>query len=88
MFRRSLIKMSKTTGRTAIRDPRKKKRTTSALVQGSNDNDNLPAADDNNKALPPLPLQPQEAGLGSYMIMGAGVSMGFALVGAIFGSFG
>jgi len=66
-------------GRTIVRDPRKQ----TAAVQRVQDN--LPAEHDDSP--PPPPMQPQQPGLGSYMLMGAGMSLGFALVGALFGGF-
>lgn len=66
-------------GRTIVRDPRKK----SAAIQRVQDD--LPA--ESHDAPPPHPMQPQEPGLGSYVLMGAGMSLGFAVVGALFGGF-
>eukprot|EP00545_Synedropsis_sp_CCMP1620_P004284 CAMPEP_0119003918 /NCGR_PEP_ID=MMETSP1176-20130426/843_1 /TAXON_ID=265551 /ORGANISM="Synedropsis recta cf, Strain CCMP1620" /LENGTH=79 /DNA_ID=CAMNT_0006955565 /DNA_START=152 /DNA_END=391 /DNA_ORIENTATION=+ len=79
--------MNKQTGRTVVRDPRKK--SVPAVVQ-HRDDDNLPAEQQQYHPPLPLPMQPQgqqQPGLGSMVLMGAGVSMGFALVGALFGGF-
>jgi len=67
-------------GRTIVRDPRKKKSAAIQRVQ-----DDLPA--ESNDVPPPPPMQPQQPGLGSYVLMGAGMSLGFAVVGALFGGF-
>jgi hypothetical protein len=77
MLRRSVIAMNKA-GRTMVRDPRKMKKSVPAVRA-----DDLPA--EQLHPPPPLPMQPQQPGLGGYMMMGAGVSLGFALVGALLG---
>jgi len=89
MFHRSLrvaIANSKQ-GRTIVRDPRKKKILKHPVANVSqNSQDLLP------KPLP-FPIAPLEGnqhgtqGLGSYMIAGAGMAIGFSIVGAIFGGF-
>ena len=87
MIRRSgmiLNKAKAAGGRTIVRDPRKK----SVPAVRANNNDDLPMEQQYQPPLsPPLPMQPQQPGLGSYVMMGAGMSLGFALVGALFGGF-
>lgn len=83
MFRRSLIAMNKQ-GRTVVRDPRVKS-VPAVVARDDDDEQHLPA----EQQPPPLPLQPlgqqQPAGLGSMMLMGGGMAIGFSLVGALFG---
>jgi len=87
MICRTAIILNKTKaagGRTIVRDPRKK--SVAAAVRANNDD--LPMEQQYHSPLPPpLPMQPQQPGLGSYVMMGAGMSLGFALVGALFGGF-
>lgn len=88
MIRRTAIILNKTKaagGRTIVRDPRKKSVAATAVRVN---NDDLPMEQQYQSPLPPpLPMQPQQPGLGSYVMMGAGMSLGFALVGALFGGF-
>ena len=87
MYRRSLAALAK---RTVVRDPRKKATSTKLAP--------IPRADDVSQSSiaphqqqTPLPIatqqQPQSTGatLGFYLIAGVGVSIGFALVGAVLG---
>lgn len=91
MFRRSLIVLSKEAEkRTIVRDPRKQKRTLPAVKAEAEPSELEPQQP--QQARHPLPFEPspqnqQSVGstLGSYMLMGAGVAVGFALVGALFG---
>lgn len=80
MLRRSLVTMNKA-GRTIVRDPRKK------AVPMVRADDDLPAEPQQQQQQHPLPMQPQQPGLGSYMTMGAGMAMGVTLVSALFGGF-
>ena len=86
MIRRTAIILNKAKavgGRTIVRDPRKK-----SVPAVRANNDDLPMDQQYQSPLPPpLPMQPQQPGLGSYVMMGAGMSLGFALVGALFGGF-
>eukprot|EP00566_Odontella_aurita_P034912 CAMPEP_0113560914 /NCGR_PEP_ID=MMETSP0015_2-20120614/19698_1 /TAXON_ID=2838 /ORGANISM="Odontella" /LENGTH=86 /DNA_ID=CAMNT_0000462677 /DNA_START=205 /DNA_END=465 /DNA_ORIENTATION=+ /assembly_acc=CAM_ASM_000160 len=77
--------------RTVVRDPRKKKAKASAVVPQEQAVRQPQKA---NILKQPLPFVPSEQNqqavgstLGSYMLMGAGVSVGFALVGALLGGF-
>jgi len=91
MLRRSLIVLSKPsarTGRTIVRDPRKAKSKppTSAITQQTQQQQ----IRQHYRPLKPLPFAPndqnqQTMGLGSYVIAGFGVALGFTLVGALFG---
>ena len=74
--------------RTIVRDPRKRKSMPAVVPQDNNKS--LPS----NKQPPPLPFEPSQqnqtsvgSSMASYMLAGAGVAMGFTLVGAIFGGF-
>jgi len=89
MFHRSLrvaIGTSKQ-GRTIVRDPRKKKAMKYPVANASqNSQDLLPKP----LSFPIAPLESNQhgtQGLGSYMIAGAGMAIGFSIVGAIFGGF-
>ena len=85
MIRRSLPLMLK---RTVVRDPRKK---AAPMIIHPVDNNNatsqLPSQQTPLPIAPPQHQQPPSAAttLGFYMLAGIGVSLGFALVGAILG---
>jgi hypothetical protein len=91
MFRRSLVVMSKQAERTIVRDPRKKRvpavraeRTSLAEIQPTNQTP--------RRQLLPFEPNPQNAqavgsSMVSYMLAGAGMAVGFSIVGAIFGGF-
>jgi hypothetical protein len=93
MLRISFRQLSNTskTGRAIVRDPRKKRpRVSSALV--NRDEEKEQGSLQETQSSNPLPFAPPESTqqslgstLGSYMVMGAGVSLGFAVVGALFG---
>lgn len=75
-------------GRTVVRDPRKRKNAISAV---SANETFLQPQDDVNKK--PMMFQPSQQNvqslgstLGAYMLMGAGVSMGFVFVRLILGA--
>ena len=87
MYRRSFVLLSKEVEkRTIVRDPRKR---AVPAVQAGEPTEVQPQQP---PARNPMPFEPtqqnqQSVGstLGSYAIMGAGVAIGFAIVGAIFG---
>ena len=83
MYRRSLVALSK---RTVVRDPRKK---AAPLVVRDKIAADVPAHNQNQTPLPiaPPPQQAPSTGatLGFYVIAGVGVSLGFAIVGAVLG---
>jgi hypothetical protein len=87
MYRRSLIALSKQTGRTIVRDPRKKiKRVPAIRPEDPSQVEQVP---------PPLPMQPFEPSnqnqesvgstMASYVLAGIGVTLGFTLVRVIIG---
>ena len=87
MLRRSIIALSKQSGRTVVRDPRKKR--VPAVIQQQ---ESTPDVQQGQPLGRPLPFQPTQQNqqavgstLGSYVLMGAGVALGFSLIGAIFG---
>ena len=91
MLRRSLCIMNKAGSggkRTVVRDPRRQKSRSSPAVVTPDDT-HLPAQQQQpqQQMKNPFPLQPVQGGLGSFVLMGAGMSIGFALVGALFGGF-
>ena len=72
------------TQRTRIRDPRKAKQRSAAVIRA----EEPPAPVPHQQQM--LPFEPnqqsqQSMGLGSYAIAGAGMALGFTLVGALFG---
>lgn len=76
--------------RTVVRDPRKKAANNARLAPMSRaaDDDDYAIAHQQNQRMPsPIPQQPASTGatLGFYMVAGVGVSLGFALVGALLG---
>ena len=103
MMRRSLGVMSNKGSRIIIRDPRKAKQareqTRSAVavqddahytIQQQQQQQNLQS---HGIAQPRMAFEPsaqnhQSLGIGSYMLAGAGVALGFTIVGAIFGALG
>eukprot|EP00970_Alexandrium_tamarense_P000285 scaffold32_cov190-Alexandrium_tamarense.AAC.3 len=93
MIRRTIPILS-SKGRTIIRDPRKvrTKRATSAVV---NRNADLPLqhqstthVDRPRMAFEPSTSNQQSLGLGSYVLAGAGVTIGVAMTIALFGAIG
>mmetsp|Transcript_1626 Transcript_1626/g.2425 ORF Transcript_1626/g.2425 Transcript_1626/m.2425 type:complete len:94 (+) Transcript_1626:239-520(+) len=92
MFRRSLVQLSNNSTkapRTIIRDPRKNKAAKSAIAVKQEE---LSSQLQQQEPPPPVPFAPSEnnlqsvgSSLGSYALAGAGMAMGFTLVGAIFG---
>ena len=97
MFRRSLLSMQANARRTVVRDPRKtKKKTVTKAVSIRQENqsaDHFPMQSNPSNSPPPTPFhgmaQNQEQSVGStfgtYMLLGAGVTMGFTVVRLIFG---
>ena len=92
--------MSGRASRTIIRDPRKNKRVqqnSAAVVAKEKEQGGLqpvqsqqPRADVGRPIMffEPSTENRQSLGLGSYVLAGAGVAIGFTLVGAIFGAIG
>ena len=97
MFRRSLLAMQGKPKRTVVRDPRKSKKKTMtkavSLRQEDQPADQFPIEANPSNSPPPTPFhrmaQNQEQSVGStfgtYMLLGAGVTMGFTVVRLIFG---
>ena len=93
MFRRSLVRLSSAkTPRTIIRDPRKKKIAKSATSVQVVNPDEKNWVDSPQPVTPPVPFAPSAKNqenvgstLGSYMVAGVGVTLGFTLVKVVFG---
>lgn len=94
MFHRTTILLSKT-GRKIVRDPRKKGvpsvRSPQVPAEMQNQDIYTPATQAQRQ---PLAFEPSSqnqqavgSSLGSYMLAGAGMAIGFSIVGAIFGGF-
>lgn len=86
MFRRSVVAKVVERSRTIVRDPRKKS------LPSIRPADLTPQEQQHQSPpLPFLPTQQQQqsigSSLGSMVLTGAGMSLGFILVGAIFGGF-
>ena len=87
MLRRSLVVLAKQgEKRTIVRDPRKRSLPVIRVDQSAE------IQPQENSTRPPLPFEPTQQNqqavgstLGSYVLMGAGVAVGFAIVGALFG---
>ncbi|EJK64753.1 hypothetical protein THAOC_14482 [Thalassiosira oceanica] len=90
MYRRT-ARVLLATQRTRIRDPRKAKQIrVSAAVTRAEEERHPPAPTPSPHQQQMLPFEPnqqsqQSMGLGSYAIAGAGMALGFTLVGALFG---
>ena len=88
MLRRSVVALAKPavqqTGRTIVRDPRKQRAAAKAVVNQPPPPPPAPKLTDAGP-LPNLNQNQQPMGLGSYVLAGAGVALGFAFVGALFG---
>lgn len=89
MLHRTLVRLSKKAGRTIVRDPRAKRM---PAVRP----DVLPEAQESQRAphRQPMAFEPSQenrqavgSSLGSYMLAGAGMAIGFSIVGAVFGGF-
>mmetsp|Transcript_11586 Transcript_11586/g.14600 ORF Transcript_11586/g.14600 Transcript_11586/m.14600 type:complete len:98 (+) Transcript_11586:58-351(+) len=96
MLRRSIIRLSPAkSGRTIVRDPRKNKRVgrPSSEVQVQNEGELQADRQFPKPATPPIPFAPpadnQDGGvgstLGSYVLAGVGVTLGFTVVKLVFG---
>lgn len=91
MFRQSCIRLAKQgTSRTVVRDPRKNKTAISAVVKKQEEEIASSLQNQtqmNQPAFAPSEQNQQSVGsvLGTYALAGAGMSLGFILVGAIFG---
>lgn len=97
MMRRSLTLLSTRGSRTIIRDPRKAKELREkakekarSAVSVQKENNSLQQQTPQEQ--PPMAFEPsaqnqESLGIGSYMLAGAGMALGFSLVGAIFGAF-
>ena len=89
MIHRTAMQLSKKAGRTIVRDPRKRR---VPSVQN-----NVPREVEESQQIPqrqPMAFEPSTdnqravgSTLGSYMLAGAGMAIGFSIVGAIFGGF-
>ncbi|KAL3782586.1 hypothetical protein HJC23_005289 [Cyclotella cryptica] len=100
MIRRSLGVMSNKGSRKIIRDPRKTKQAReqirSAVVVQDDKQYTIQQQQKQQShevSQPRMAFEPsaqnhQSLGIGSYMLAGAGVALGFTLVGAIFGALG
>ena len=92
MFRRTVVALSQNSKRTVVRDPRKK-RVPVVRQDETAASEIEPVHTTTQSSRQPLPFEPnsqnQQAvgGLGSYMLAGAGMAVGFSIVGAIFGGF-
>ena len=96
MFRRSIIRLSasKGGGRTIVRDPRKNKKSSRSLpaVQAQRGEETQVNSQFHKPMTPPLPLAPHSAGdggvgstLGSYVLAGVGMTLGFTVVKLVLG---
>jgi hypothetical protein len=88
--RRSVVKMaSQKASRTVVRDPRKPRKMPSAVVARQEEITSMQQQQQNPQPLPFSPSSENQqsigSSLGSYALAGAGMAMGFVLVGAIFG---
>mmetsp|Transcript_5128 Transcript_5128/g.7703 ORF Transcript_5128/g.7703 Transcript_5128/m.7703 type:complete len:92 (+) Transcript_5128:239-514(+) len=89
---RTAVALSKQTGRTIVRDPRKRK--LPAVKHASPVSVPPPQDESWNNRSQPLPFEPSPANqqsvgstLASYALAGAGMAVGFTIVGALFGGF-
>jgi uncharacterized protein GlcG (DUF336 family) len=97
MIKRTLVILSTKASRTIIRDPRKakdlrekakEKARTAVAVQ--KENTSLQQQTPQQQQQTPMAFEPsaqnqESLGIGSYMLAGAGMALGFTLVGALFG---
>jgi hypothetical protein len=97
MIKRTLVILSTKASRTIIRDPRKakdlrekakEKARTAVAVQ--KENTSLKQQTPQQQLQTPMAFEPsaqnqESLGIGSYMLAGAGMALGFTLVGALFG---
>ncbi|CAJ1907640.1 unnamed protein product [Cylindrotheca closterium] len=94
MFRKSLVVLSKNKPRTIVRDPRKKRLPAEvshhrALTAQQQQEQQQQIQERQQMAFEPSRQNQQSIGstMGSYALAGFGMSIGFALVGALFGGF-
>jgi hypothetical protein len=90
MYRRSLIALSKQTGRTIVRDPRKKsKRVPAVRPEDPSQVEQVPPPLPMQQPLPFQPSNQNQESLGStmasYALAGVGVTLGFTLVRVLIG---
>jgi uncharacterized protein GlcG (DUF336 family) len=99
MIRRTLVILSTKASRTIIRDPRKakelrekakEKARTAVAVQKENTSLQQQTPQQQQQQQTPMAFEPsaqnqESLGIGSYMLAGAGMALGFTLVGALFG---
>ena len=90
MFRRSLAVLAKQSGRKVVRDPRKQRLPVASAAP--KETSAMQTTQQNSVQRQPLPFEPSNqnqqsvgSSLASYMLAGAGVAIGFTIVGAIFG---
>eukprot|EP00956_Cyclotella_meneghiniana_P031206 scaffold81127_cov67-Cyclotella_meneghiniana.AAC.3 len=92
MFRRSSLALAKGS-RTIIRDPRKAKelrekaRSAITVHKEISLQQGQPPASPSMMPFEPATQNQQSLGIGSYMLAGAGMALGFSIVGALFGGF-
>jgi hypothetical protein len=89
MFRRSVAVLSKNAKRTIVRDPRKQK---VPAIRAEESRGIQPTETTHQRqpmAFEPSPQNQQSVGssLASYALAGAGMAIGFTIVGAVFGGF-
>jgi Asp/Glu/hydantoin racemase len=94
MIRRTLSVLNATKGsRTIIRDPRKakdlrEKARSAVAIQKETALQHQPPQEVGQRiAFEPSTQNQQSLGIGSYVLAGAGVALGFSIVGALFGGF-
>jgi hypothetical protein len=90
MYRRSLVALSKQTGRTIVRDPRKKSTRLPAVhPEDPSQLEHVPPPLPMRQPLPFEPSNQNQESLGSsmasYALMGAGMALGMTLVRVIIG---
>jgi hypothetical protein len=89
MFRRSVAVLSKQAERTIVRDPRKQKVPAVRAEQSTGIQPTETIPQRQPMAFEPSPENQQSLGssLASYALAGAGMAIGFTIVGAVFGGF-
>ena len=91
MFRRSSLALAKGS-RTIIRDPRKAKELREKAQSAITVQKEISLQQGQPPSPTMMPFEPatqnqQSLGIGSYMLAGAGMALGFSIVGALFGGF-
>ena len=89
MFRRSAAVLSKQAERTIVRDPRKQRVPAVRAEESTGIQPTETTHQQQPMAFEPSPQDQQSVGssLASYALAGAGMAIGFTIVGAIFGGF-